>query len=78
MNMFALEICENFINGTLPSSLGQLSVIDTLYLDSNLISGQIPKEIGLLSNLTGLLLYDNRLTGESIYETETYQVILFL
>ena len=58
-----LNLYNNNLNGTIPSSIGNLSSLQILYLDNNQLRGSIPPEIGNLSNLTYLFLYSNQLTG---------------
>jgi len=49
--------------GTIPSTIGQLSSLQSLYLNSNQLTGTIPSTIGQLSSLQYLYLYSNQLTG---------------
>ncbi|KAL6628820.1 L domain-like protein [Neocallimastix californiae] len=51
------------IYGTIPSSIGKLSNLETLYLDNNYLTGEIPSSIGDLSYLKYLSLIKNQLTG---------------
>lgn len=53
----------NNLNGSIPSKLGNLSNLDSLFLSTNKLSGSIPKELGNLSNLRYLGLYFNQLSG---------------
>jgi hypothetical protein len=41
----------NFLNGTIPTEIGELSNLVELYLGRNRFTGSIPTELGLLSNL---------------------------
>ena len=43
--------------------MGNLSNLETLWLDDNQLTGPIPVELGNLSNLESLNLYNNQLTG---------------
>eukprot|EP00833_Pecoramyces_ruminatium_P016901 jgi/Orpsp1_1/1190933/evm.model.d7180000082268.1 len=52
------------LNGALPASIGNLTFLKELELNSCQLKGSIPKEIGNLSNLQILDIYDNQLTGE--------------
>ncbi|XP_068307453.1 probable leucine-rich repeat receptor-like protein kinase At1g35710 [Pyrus communis] len=58
-----LELSYNKLIGLIPTSLGQLINLSTLYLGSNNLSGTIPKEIGNLKSLRNLSLYKNQLSG---------------
>ena len=51
------------LNGTIPASLGRLSMVMQLILHSNDLTGGIPAELGGLAHLEKLLLHNNRLTG---------------
>ena len=53
----------NNLNGTIPSSIGNISQLNILSLGNNLLSGSIPTSIGSLSNLNYLVLSINGLTG---------------
>ncbi len=55
----------NNLNGSLPSSLGNLSYLTSLIAYGNTLSGSIPASLGNLSNLEILELYGNQLS-ESI------------
>lgn len=54
---------ENFLRGTLPSSIGQLSKLITLDLHRNKITGPIPSTIGNCVLLRTLDLSYNEITG---------------
>ena len=49
--------------GELPAELGNLSMLETLWLNQHLLSGGIPPELGRLSNLKLLNLQGNGLSG---------------
>ena len=53
----------NFISGTIPPQLGNLSALTRLDLGGNRLTGSIPAQLGQLSRLTTLRLHSNRLTG---------------
>ena len=53
----------NFINGTIPIQIGNLSALTRLDLGGNRLSGTIPAQLGRLTQLTTLRLYLNSLTG---------------
>ncbi|XP_077249503.1 uncharacterized protein LOC143889196 [Tasmannia lanceolata] len=58
-----LDLSNNALSGTIPSTLGNLSNLVTLYLHSNKLSGTIPKEIANLKNMADLRISYNILTG---------------
>jgi len=58
-----LELVNNNLTGTLPSSLQDIAYLNNLSLNTNLITGAIPTSIGNLSQLTDLFLYSNLFTG---------------
>lgn len=51
------------LRGTIPATIGQLSFLEYLYLQSNQLTGTIPSTIGQLFSLEHIFLYDNQLTG---------------
>ncbi|XP_034678460.1 probable LRR receptor-like serine/threonine-protein kinase At1g53440 [Vitis riparia] len=59
-----LDLSRNYINGSIPTSLGQLS-LTILTLPGNRISGSIPEEISNISTLEELVLEANQL-GEHL------------
>jgi len=54
---------DNKLTGSIPSELGNLDNLQTLYLQLNQLSGSIPSQLGNLSNLTILVLGENQLSG---------------
>ena len=59
-----LNLCRNFLRGTLPGELANLQGLEDLRLCFNSISGEIPPELGNLAQLKRLELDFNSLTGE--------------
>jgi hypothetical protein len=53
----------NNLNGTVPSSLDDLSSLQILDLSNNQLTGSIPPELGSLPNLQYLYLNSNQLSG---------------
>jgi Leucine-rich repeat (LRR) protein len=47
-----IDLWFNDLTGTIPTELGNLSNLTTLYLYDNELTGSIPTELGNLSNLT--------------------------
>lgn len=58
-----LQLPSNNLNGTIPSSIQQLSQLTDLVLSSNYIFGKIPGAVGELTRLSTLDLHLNNLTG---------------
>ncbi len=53
----------NNLTGEIPSEIGDLTALRTLWLDANRIGGILPKEVGNLSSLEHLLLEYNDIGG---------------
>ncbi|KAD6794491.1 hypothetical protein E3N88_05387 [Mikania micrantha] len=58
-----IDLSRNYINGSIPSRLGQLP-LRTLSLLGNRLSGPIPSEIGDITTLEELVLEDNLFEGQ--------------
>ncbi|XP_077252017.1 uncharacterized protein LOC143891291 [Tasmannia lanceolata] len=58
-----LDLSNNALFRTIPSAIGNLTNLVTLYLYNNNLSGSIPKEIGYLKHIVELDMSDNILTG---------------
>ena len=58
-----LELYMNGLSGALPSELGNLTNLISLFLSTNELIGAIPSELGNLTNVIELTLYQNKLTG---------------
>eukprot|EP01041_Mallomonas_annulata_P011912 gene11912-biopygen5827 len=52
----------NGIN-SVPTSIGQLSQLTSLYLGANSLTGSLPSSLTVLTNLRTLSMYSNALTG---------------
>ncbi|XP_061351364.1 probable LRR receptor-like serine/threonine-protein kinase At1g53430 [Gastrolobium bilobum] len=61
-HLITLDLTRNYLNGSIPKSLGRLSLV-TLSLLGNQLSGPIPSEIGDIASLQELNLEDNQLEG---------------
>ena len=58
-----LEIRGTAVSGTIPSILGQLSLLKILLLDYNALTGSIPSELALLTELEEFVADGNELEG---------------
>ena len=63
--------------GTLPTIIGQSSVLHTLKLEKNCLSGTLPTEIGQCSTLVSLDIAYNSLYG-NYFSVVDLQVDIFL
>ncbi|XP_039170744.1 MDIS1-interacting receptor like kinase 2 [Eucalyptus grandis] len=61
--MLDLELSTNQLTGPIPSSLGNLTNLGSLFLRHNHLSSSIPESLGDLVNLTVLQLDTNQLNG---------------
>lgn len=59
----ALNLANNNLNGTLPSSFSGLSNLENLNLNNNELNGTIPASIGFLTSLQQLWINQNNLSG---------------
>ncbi|XP_017701987.1 protein NSP-INTERACTING KINASE 1-like isoform X2 [Phoenix dactylifera] len=77
--VISLGIPSQNLSGTLSSSIGNLTNLETVLLQNNNISGPIPPEIGKLSKLKTLDLSNNYFTGgipTSIGQLESLQYLI--
>jgi Leucine-rich repeat (LRR) protein len=58
-----LTLTANKLNGTIPSSLGNLTALVFLELDQNNLTGNIPSSLGNLTSLFEFYLDENNLSG---------------
>ncbi|KAL8223095.1 hypothetical protein R6Q57_020494 [Mikania cordata] len=63
LNLTLLNLSSNFLNGTIPKELCQMSKLERLYVSDNLLSGKIPLCFGNVSKLGLLDLSKNRLSN---------------
>ena len=59
-----LELYQNNLTGTIPSSIGSFSKLQYLHLWQNSLHGPIPPQIGQLSELVHFFAANNTLSGE--------------
>ncbi len=61
--VLSIRLWQNNLTGYIPESIGNLTSIRILYLNSNQLTGSIPESIGNLTSLIDLSLSNNQLTG---------------
>ncbi|XP_073262815.1 uncharacterized protein [Populus alba] len=73
-----VSLQQNNLSGPIPSSIGNLTSLSTLYLWGNKLFGSISQEIELLHSLNVLDLLSNVLTGRIPYSIEKLKNLFFL
>ena len=58
-----LDVSDESLGGTIPSTLGTLTALTTLDLSDNELTGAVPTELSALTSLTTLALSGNTLSG---------------
>ena len=61
--LVTLDISQNYLTGTLPSALSNITDLKYLYLFGNYFTGTVPPSYSRLRHLRLLMLQDNKLTG---------------
>ena len=64
------SLYNNNVGGTLSSELGELKVLEVLFLDENRMVGMVPPSIAGLTRLKGLDLRGNGFDGEVPFKKE--------
>ncbi|KAK3264720.1 hypothetical protein CYMTET_26558 [Cymbomonas tetramitiformis] len=59
----SMQLQHNHLTGTLPTELGELTVMTEMRLQHNHLTGTLPTEMGKLTAMNALQLSDIRLTG---------------
>lgn len=54
------DLAGNLISGSIPTEIGQASLLRDIVMDHNDLTGTIPTEVGLLSDLFIIMLHSNR------------------
>jgi hypothetical protein len=58
-----MSLYVNGLNGTIPDSIGEMTGMTYLALQSNSLHGTIPDSIGQMTSMAYLALFNNKLTG---------------
>ncbi|WVZ95237.1 hypothetical protein U9M48_041028 [Paspalum notatum var. saurae] len=58
-----LRLAENKLSGSIPASLGNVSSLTEIFLNSNSLGGSIPETLSQIQNLSFLSLSENNLEG---------------
>lgn len=61
--IFMIQLASNNLQGTLPESLVNLTILTQVYLSSNGLSGTLPHFVARMPNLSFLDLNSNQFTG---------------
>ena len=73
-----LRLNNNRFHGELPSGLGYLNELETLYVQKNELSGTIPDSVATLTNLQRARFHDNNFIGampEDLCHTDNEQEV---
>jgi len=58
-----INLPNNNLNGSIPSSITDLNDLEEIYLDGNMLKGEVPKEFGTLQKLRKVSLSHNHFEG---------------
>lgn len=62
-NLFSLWLDNNYITGSIPTTIGLISGLASISITNTSLTGSIPTQLGLLTELKRVWLYDNELSG---------------
>lgn len=65
-----LNLSSNGFSGHIPSSLANLTTLESLDLSNNKLSGQIPPSLGDLTSLSNITVSHNQLVGQIPQSTQ--------
>ena len=78
MSLVEIDLDSNGITGSIPSSLGDLSMLEILDVDQNALTGTIPTELFQVQGLKVIDLDKNNLSGSIPTEASTLSALYFL
>eukprot|EP00271_Cylindrocystis_brebissonii_P017018 TRINITY_DN4242_c0_g1_i2.p1 TRINITY_DN4242_c0_g1~~TRINITY_DN4242_c0_g1_i2.p1 ORF type:complete len:929 (+),score=188.10 TRINITY_DN4242_c0_g1_i2:147-2933(+) len=61
--MLELDVHQNYLTGSIPANIGNMTNLENLYLHSNSLTGTVPQSIVGAEFMQALFLYDNELSG---------------
>jgi hypothetical protein len=62
-NLFSLWLDNNYITGSIPTTIGLISGLASISITNTSLTGSIPTQFGSLTDLKRVWLYDNELSG---------------
>uniref|UniRef100_A0A0E0CKB8 non-specific serine/threonine protein kinase n=1 Tax=Oryza meridionalis TaxID=40149 RepID=A0A0E0CKB8_9ORYZ len=63
-SLVLIDVSNNEFHGSIPSNIGELTLLHGLNMSHNMLTGPIPTQFGNLNNLESLDLSSNKLSGE--------------
>ncbi|XP_042013919.1 leucine-rich repeat receptor-like serine/threonine-protein kinase RGI4 isoform X1 [Salvia splendens] len=78
LNLTTFNLSGNYLDGSVPAALGNLTSLNLLDLSDNLFSDAIPPEIGRLTELRYLSFSNNYMVGEIPYQIGNLRKVRFL
>jgi len=78
VNVVQLNIANNNLTGSIPSTIGNLTQLTALFLSNNFLVGSIPPAIGNLTQLEGLWLGNNSLISSIPSEVGSLSLLKYL
>jgi len=79
-DLILLDLHNNKLTGSIPTTLGELSNVKLLFLNHNSLTGAVPTELAQLSNIVSFFAHNNELTGsfEPVCEAEPEKLVYFV
>ncbi|KAM3355998.1 MDIS1-interacting receptor like kinase 2 [Capsicum galapagoense] len=77
-SLTSFNLNTNNFSGSIPSSIGNVSMLTFLDLSNNILEGVIPEEIGKLTRLEYLSMINNTINGVIPYQISNLQKVWYL